>query len=543
MYGTVVYGTDRCMLRATGAVAPDGALFARVDVRASDDATEAVWIDWLAVQLCGFCSPTGSRPRWHGHAAGSGGGRHDDATALVDEATASEAAEYCVIASEPQIMGVGVALRHGQPHHYCVRAQLPPTAPPSFEGTAICCEYALIVTLRTTSLPTRSLLGWMRGRPNDWVRGPLRQLHLPLHVQCSAEWVRTCRAQGTTVEAPQRCALHCTEMEHPGPKMEHPAPQMQWPDGVKQTSGGADTDADVHEQEDGDGDSDGDSDDGEGDNASDDGSGGGSGDDSEGDASVLACVPAQLRVDGRAFACVKLLGSVWRVGGAVRGVLSWPSTVLRCSKVLVELQVEEHEGVVATGGPTPAVTTATGAPDACSGDVHVAPPIRPSAAPPPPLATLVAGRTELGSTGGAPLRRASFEVALPTWLPPTSHLHAAGTAGTAGVALRWVLRFTFDVSLRGAPGSCQPQHLPWTVPLQVLAVARHARPGSVVHVGQARNEATGSQEAQHTGVAVDERMMAALSLRQGTVASAFCAGAQTPPPLTVEMSLDVDGLR
>lgn len=547
------------MLRASGVVGPDGALLARVDAFAADDATETAWIDWVAVQFCGFCSPSGSRPRWPGHPAG--GARHDDATALVDEASASEAAEYCVVASEPQVLGVGLALRHGQPHCYCVRAQLPPTAPPSFEGAAVCCEYVLIITLRTTSPPTRSLFGWVRGRSSDWVRGPLRQLRLPLHVQCSAKWVRMRHARGVAADARLRCALHCAETECADPG-------THWPESAEQTR---DLDSDNDDDDDEESGDDGGSD-----------SSGDTGGDGEG-AVASACAPAQLRVDGDTFACVQLLGSVWCVGGAVRGVLSWPSATLRCSRVLIQLQLEEHADGAAsdsntgtsigpeagTGRVAAAATTTAGGgqcgrgPDTSSDydRKNAAPPAEPSAAAPsqPPLSVVVAGRAELGSTGGAPLRRASFEVAVPAWLPPTSHLHAADTVG---VDLHWALRFTFDVSLRGTPANRPPQHLPWAVPLQVLAAARPGAMARARRLSTARVENVASQttEAPGDGRAIAQPSLCertspaagvsvgaqnqskpqTLNLLHASPAGGVSVGAQTPPPSTVEMRLDED---
>ena len=143
-----------------------GWMRAHVHVAADASSEASVWIDWLTTQICGFCAPSELRPHscrrpdgdiggsvsdgGGGDSGGGGsGGRRNDGGALVDEATATDARSWCILASAPTITAAGLELAPGAEHSFYVLCeQLPEALPPSFEGAGVCCEYMLFVSVR-----------------------------------------------------------------------------------------------------------------------------------------------------------------------------------------------------------------------------------------------------------------------------------------------------------------------------------------------------------------------------------------------------------
>jgi hypothetical protein len=414
---------DELSIRATAAIV-DGALRARITVERAPGGRTPLWIDFVATQLCGFCCQPSNRPLCL---------RSDDDTdsdtGLVDEAGTADARAHCVLASVPCVMAAMLSLpKHAtRParRQFALHGDLPVGLPPSFDGTTLCCEYLLLVTIRVVARPSgwgSGWLSWAIGAADDgdddepraasagsreWKRGPIRRLRVPLHIDCGREWLAACaRDDAVAPGTPLRCELSSTP--------EGEEPEVDW----------AMEEEDDHEDEE-DGEEEEEEEDFE---ASRDGA------------------SFELHLEGSAFASVNLASSVARVGGAVRGVLRMATRATRAtSMVRVRVALDLEESRVTDRG-------AGGSDEA-----------RPEGESTPTPSPRSVAKVDLGTS--PPMQSVSFELPLPSHLPADSELRAAH--GVA-VSLRWALRFTFDVG----DGMGVTTEVPWRLPIRVLPSAR-----------------------------------------------------------------------
>ena len=100
----------------TPTVSPGGALHVRITLTREAAASGATWVDWLALQLCGFCAPPSKR-------RASTQRPEPPLAPLVDEAGKGSLPDSthglaedvrCVLASPPTVVAAGFSLDHGR---------------------------------------------------------------------------------------------------------------------------------------------------------------------------------------------------------------------------------------------------------------------------------------------------------------------------------------------------------------------------------------------------------------------------------------------
>ncbi len=309
-----------------------------------------------------------------------------------------------------------------------MRCRLPAELPPSFGGSLVRSEYALVVSLCTKTAPQPGLLASLLfSSAGEWSRGPVHRLWLPVQVVCGAAYVN---AHGPAPAALARCRLASVER----------------PAGV---CGDEDEDEDDEDEDDEDEDEDEDEEDEE--------------EEEEDDLAAACETTYAVQLGTCPLARVELSSTRVRAGGALRGAIelagvaglgrSGPGAVgaqpivqsLEMALVLTEQSAAESSPDAASAAVAP--TTAPGS-------------------------STVVARMCIDSRAA---RRASFELALPLHAPPTATLGAAGLA----VHLAYELRITFEARVPGeaaaasagvAEAEADPQtsKLPWRLPVLVL---------------------------------------------------------------------------
>ena len=389
------------------------ALRVRIDVRAHASSS----IDFLAAQLLGHCSRPGEGNK----------SLHDDDEAAAGSLTdAAGAMGCCVLASTPKVVAAGVTLApHATTSFVVCCDRLPTGLPPSFDGGALCCEYLLLVTLRTMAPQAQSWYAYLTGdddgaASSSWVHGPIRRLRLPLHYEGDAASEEPGRWRRGGPGA-LRCELRCDEVAAGGTDATIDQP---WGDATADDDDDDDDDDDTDEEDD------------EGDDD----------DEQEAMADAAATIGGkkqarvEVQLDGAPLASIELASDAFFLGGAVRGTLRLLAPASRVSiAVLCVEVVVATDGQAATGG----APKSAAADQAGSGEETIA-------------SSRLVAKAELTRGGPQQLRTATFELPLPAHLPPSSTLTAAD--GSVAVELRWVAQVTFE---RGESS------VPWRVPLRV----------------------------------------------------------------------------
>lgn len=148
---------------------------------------DGIWVDWISAQLCGFCT---QHSQGADHSGLEGGvvppENLDNRLGLPDQLDSTGPPRVCILGSCPTVVVRRLRLGPGDSGRFVVTAQLPDAElPPSFTGAHISYEYKLAVALRTMSPPQRS--GWyFSGGSQEWDRGPICTLDLPLRVLFSS---------------------------------------------------------------------------------------------------------------------------------------------------------------------------------------------------------------------------------------------------------------------------------------------------------------------------------------------------------------------
>ena len=144
-------------LRASASASRRSPLAARLDVR-NDDLSAPAWIDFLSAEIVGYCCRPEERPLFKTS-------NDNEAAPSPAAAEIAQSNAHCFIASSPHVATAGLALHPGQTRSFLVRCEaLPPTLPPSFDGSALCCEYVLLVSARRRSSTLSKPLGSERGK-------------------------------------------------------------------------------------------------------------------------------------------------------------------------------------------------------------------------------------------------------------------------------------------------------------------------------------------------------------------------------------------
>lgn len=99
-------GTLRVVARTDGARVVGSWFQASIELQHEGSATEPVWVDWLAAQLCGFCSRCDEQPMTQQVARSS--------SALQDETKDRIAGRDCVLCSPPHVLAANECLEPGQ---------------------------------------------------------------------------------------------------------------------------------------------------------------------------------------------------------------------------------------------------------------------------------------------------------------------------------------------------------------------------------------------------------------------------------------------
>lgn len=99
-------GTLRVVARTDGARVVGSWFQASIELQYEGSATEPVWVDWLAAQLCGFCSRCDEQPMTQQVARSS--------SALQDETKDRIAGRDCVLCSPPHVLAANECLEPGQ---------------------------------------------------------------------------------------------------------------------------------------------------------------------------------------------------------------------------------------------------------------------------------------------------------------------------------------------------------------------------------------------------------------------------------------------
>ena len=455
---------ESCLLLSASATVADGSLCARLELRDTSDSP--VWVDCLAAKLCGFCSPQLDQD-----ATSSGKGENTDAAALA------AVSQHCVLTSSPHVVVASLALQPGQSRSFDVHCeQLPPGLPPSFAGEAICCEYVLIVTLRTMTPPSGSW--WSRwsssstistdaaGADHDlstsatWARGPVSLLRVPLNINGWGEWLDA-SAQGKAIVPgePARCQLSCVESSVAAADADGAngglAAAAAAAAAVEELAAGDDDDDDAtygngEEEEE-------EAAEEETDEVVMEG-----GDHSGGVANGAHALPRRsfmIQLADRPFASLDFASEVFRVGGAVRGVLLLAAGSPAVTRLRVSLLLEEHAAPEEPAGSGAAMA-------------HTS--LRTHG----PLASRTISKLDLGRNPA--VRRISFELPVPSHLPPDAKLHGADRLA---VELAWAVLVTFELGGAtddgaGNAGLLSPaglgatapigEQVPWRLPIRML---------------------------------------------------------------------------
>ena len=96
----------RVVARTDGARVVGSWFQASIELQHEGSATEPVWVDWLAAQLCGFCSRCDEQPMTQQVARSS--------SALQDETKDRIAGRDCVLCSPPHVLAANECLEPGQ---------------------------------------------------------------------------------------------------------------------------------------------------------------------------------------------------------------------------------------------------------------------------------------------------------------------------------------------------------------------------------------------------------------------------------------------
>ncbi|KAL1520574.1 hypothetical protein AB1Y20_022150 [Prymnesium parvum] len=393
----------------------DGGLVScRVTLASAASSPTTEWIDWLALQCCGFV---------HQSAGGSGGAPKPSptppagsGTALHDETLSHDDSRSCILNSQPQVVTAGLALLPGQKVAYLVTARLATGLPPTFSGHAVRYEYLLILTVRAMAPPSRFSQAWSRS-PDYAVRLPVRVIaaahgtHLPAPLALAAAE----RAAGLASRVPPlRCEVSCEEVA---------ASSEEDDDGEERGHEGWSDEEEGRE--------------------SCGGAQGGERREEEGEGSWRGPAPTsswpsyRVQRDGLLIAQVQLASVECCVGGVLRGTIELEQTARErgracavCDRLVLSLRLSEL------------VVNARGGPGTLAG-------------------THTIGRQEVRTRH---LRRWTIEIHLPEHMPPQ--------ITTAEVSLTWALAFSFELGSLESDGSARnqtPQRLDWELPLTVYA--------------------------------------------------------------------------
>ena len=329
----------------------------------------------------------------------------DENSMLVDQGVLAS----CVLASNPRAVTEGLALEAGQTSSFVVTCdRLPVGMPPTLDGKSLCCEYLLLVTARAMA-PREP--GWFSNwfdeeDADEFERGPIVRTRIPLHLDCDAAY-KPSGAGTNPSPGPLTCELSCKEIDS--------APRRVVDPNSRDTlSAFAGDDAWAWEEKDED----------DEDESSDESDEGESGPERRN---------FSMQLDSKRFADVELVSDVYFLGGCVRGNLN---LFKPASRVHVALNLEER--------PLGAGSSSAAANESSPGGGAV-------------LRTVA--KEELSRGPG--LRSASFELPIPSHLPPTTRISTRN--GAHSVELIWVALFTFEKE--GGP-------ITWRLPLLVRPVER-----------------------------------------------------------------------
>ena len=444
--------TRRLRVRATAATVGTSAVCA---IEIHSGSTSSLFLDWLAAQVCGFCLRPEVKPQCLALAEGqlssvSSSSGHGG-TSVEDETTLPGALPHCILTSSPQVVGYAIALRPGETRTFVVSCEMPCELPPSFDGSLVCVEYALLLTMRSMTAPSKSsgwLSSWLSdGRDADgdectdvlassgsWPRGPQCRIRLPLHLEACSSWLRD-KQQRALPGKPARCELTVGE-EQDGEEAVAAATTLGEEHKEQEAEAArGEGDSDVSEDE---------------------------------DDHLGRCFQLRVSVSAseRLLASCELSSARLCVGGAVRGVLSLGPPAGQVSRIRVSLVIEEAASEAAGQAAAQAAGQAAG--QAASTAALV-----PSAS----ASHVVVAKMDI-SRSPATLQ-SSFELPIPSYLPPNATLHVndARVPGGMDIELRWALRITLELAAphggsmaEGAAAAAE--RVPWRIPLHVLPIAR-----------------------------------------------------------------------
>ena len=426
-------------LRASASASRRSPLAARLDVR-NDDLSAPAWIDFLSAEIVGYCCRPEERPLFKTS-------NDNEAAPSPAAAEIAQSSAHCFIASSPHVATAGLALHPGQTRSFLVRCEaLPATLPPSFDGSALCCEYVLLVSARTMAPQARGWFSsWSSADSEPWARGPICRLRLPLHLDCFGVAPAD---GGYAAGAPARCELQCDDLGSDLAARIPAEDDEDDDDGNDEVGGGEDDDDDDEEEDamevlf-------------------------GSAPAAEGVVELGSRRDFRLELNGQPFASVQFVSASFELGGAVRGVLTLvdhhggkdTTTIAPPYRVSVALLLEEVER------------------------------IHSSTTNPRTASTRTVAKAELSRGGGSsiPMRTAAFELPIPSHLPCSTTL----TAGDSLAAeLRWVCKLLFERPQPNADGPLSPAvvtddtALPWRLPLRVVPSAARRRKRRHASIGR-----------------------------------------------------------
>ena len=174
-----------------------------------------LWVDWLSVQMCGYLYRKGATAAGAATApnpaAPRGGG-----TSLPDEARTESADDrICFLASKPTVVTAGLCLSHSESTAFSVVAVPAGGLPAAFVGEHTRIEYALVVSLRMMSPPSRERSGWA-GLLSGWRRGGISSLRLPLLLlNCQAPDDAPPKVELGKLTEPLQCPIESSEIHEP----------------------------------------------------------------------------------------------------------------------------------------------------------------------------------------------------------------------------------------------------------------------------------------------------------------------------------------